>query len=269
MIGDEHDDAAADDDDDRVDRIPGREQVQPGQRVDDRRGERDHRCHRSNRADRRRIGQSRSEIHDAEQQPFGESDQHQPIHGAVHGGDHMAGDPLAPQPNQSVAQAAQLRDQRVAVAKQKEQGQQREQKQRQAVHHFGAILADRFGESPQIDSTDQLFGSDRIAEVAAPPFSNRGTDERQLIEPSRGRNPVVARVVNELDDEVALVGHRDADQDDRRNEDDANEGRRDRRRHHPIDRLRYRLPQPAINRPERDREHRRPDERRQKVAQDP
>src|SRR5689334_6133346 len=43
MIGDEHNDAAADKNDDRADRVPDREQVEPGKGVDDGSRERDHR----------------------------------------------------------------------------------------------------------------------------------------------------------------------------------------------------------------------------------
>ena len=123
MVGDEHDDAAAGEHDDRADRIPGSEQVEGGQAIDDRRRERDHRRHRGDGADHGRVGQADRDIDDAEKKPLGEADQNQPGHRAVHRGDHVPRDALAVTTDQPVAEAAQLAGQRVAVAEQKKQGE--------------------------------------------------------------------------------------------------------------------------------------------------
>ena len=56
--------------------------------------------------------------------PSAEPDQHQAVYGAVHRGDHVAGDALAAHPDDAVAELAQLLGQGAAVAKKEEQRQQ-------------------------------------------------------------------------------------------------------------------------------------------------
>ena len=92
MVGDEQQHAAEDQDHDAADRVADRQQVETGEAVDDRRDKRDHRRDPGQRADRGRVGQADREIDEAEQDAFGKPDQHQAVYGAVHRGDHVAGD---------------------------------------------------------------------------------------------------------------------------------------------------------------------------------
>ena len=130
------------------------------------------------------------------------------------------------------------------------------------MHDFAAIFTRRFRQGAQVDAADQLLSGNGIAEIGPPPIGDRSSYDRQLTDPNGRRNAVVARIADEVDDEMAFTCQRNAQQDQRSDKNDADNGRRQCRRHNPLDWPRHRNLQPAVDRPEGYRQHAGPDQRR-------
>src|SRR5579863_2224285 len=116
VIGDEYQHAAQHDDDDRAERVADREQVEPGEAVNDWDGKRDDGSDTGYRAGGGRVRQADGVINQAQENAFGQSDQDQPVHRAVHRRDYLARDALAALPDQAIAELTQPFGQRLAVA---------------------------------------------------------------------------------------------------------------------------------------------------------
>ena len=130
---------------------------------------------------------------------------------------------LAALAEQPIAQCLAAARRGAAVAEQEEQRQQGKEEDHQAASDLAAIFARRFGNHSRVEPAEQRLGHDRIGEVGAPPIGDRRADDRQLVNPIGHGEAVVSRGDNHSDEDMGFVRDRDAEQDERRHEHDADD----------------------------------------------
>ncbi len=194
--------------------------------------------------------------------------QHQSVDRAAHRQDRLAPDPLAGSAQQTVARDPELRDNRIAIAQQKEQGDQREGKDHQAVKQSGADQLRPRDQGGAAEMVKLLGRGLRRGEVGLPPLGYHGAAKGQVMQP-RGRGHAVRARHRDPMRHIGCFARGLGDPDRDRNDDQQGNGQRGKRGKQvaaPTEPARFR---PGVGRIDRDRDHHRPDQRRQETEGDP
>ena len=182
--------------------------------------------------------------------------------------DDLPPDPFAARAEQALRGGACLLDDAAAFLEQEEQGEQRKAKQDDAVDRVAADIATELAVRCRVDLLRKILGPAGMREVVVPPFRDGLRDLLgQLVDRIGHRDAVGFRLLAVIEHIVRLAHRFDTEHRERHDEDQRDREREEQRQDLAAQ-TRAHLRRRALEQgPQRDRQHRGPDERAQVVRQ--